>query len=403
MLQRGGLLGLVLVGALGAQASPLESRAVLTPQALAELERVGAPVLSPDATRVAYTVTGERLGVAGATVRLMVAPSSDLDAASTVLQLDRPVDQLSWSEDGRQIYYVSGSSGSLQLWAAEVHGGRPARQVTRFPLGVISYRLVDHDRLLVTAHDAWPDCGDLACNKARLDQDAARRQRGAAIDNALSYRDGQSPRYIDGYVDDRFVTLFQSRLGGDQPVTDATAVVRGYRYDVIERNFTPQIDFSVSGDGQRLFVALRPSGSNQTDELPKRLFEARLSEGQYQALETPPGRSAYRPRLSPDGRHLAFLQAQGSEHTAPRITMWVRDLKTQRDRALAPQLDVQVTDLGWSSDGQTLYATGTQGTQIRLFELSMNQPDLALPVASEGSVLQWSTRGRRLEIGRAHV
>ncbi|SEK63090.1 hypothetical protein SAMN05216359_102468 [Roseateles sp. YR242] len=113
------------------------------------------------------------------------------------------------------------------------------RQVTRFRLGVISYRLVGHDRLLVTAHDAWPDCADLACNKAPLDQQAARHQAGAAVGKGLTYRDGQSPRYIDGYVDDRFVTLFKSRLGGDPPVTDATAVVRGYRYDVVERNFTP--------------------------------------------------------------------------------------------------------------------------------------------------------------------
>lgn len=382
---------------LDAQAARPEEAAVLTPQALAELDRVGAPALSPDGMRIAYTVTGERLAGSGPRVRLMVGPSGEWRSATVVLEADRAIDQVSWSEDGTRLYYLTSAPGTPQLWSVGASGG-PPRQVTDLPLSVIAYRLADHDRLLITAHDAWPDCEDLACSKTRQDQEAALRRGPNRADSGLMYRDGQAVRYMDSYVDGRFTALFQSRWTQEAPVTEATAVMRGYRYDVMERNFTPQIDFSVSGDGQQVVVGLRPSGSNQTDELPKRLFEISLPDSRTQMLETPAGRSAYRPRLSPDGRHLAYLQAQGSEHTAPRVTVWVRDRQTQREVQLAPQLDVLVTDIGWSSEGRAVYAIGAQGVKVRLFELSLQAPDTAVPVPSRSAVLQWSSRGGRLAV-----
>ncbi|SEK27039.1 acylaminoacyl-peptidase [Roseateles sp. YR242] len=425
---------------------------VLTPRALAEIERLGAPALSRDGQTAAYTVTGERLASSETTskstsepnnkgngktsAKLWLAPSADLQSATLLVQTDQAISQLSWSEDGKSVYYVSPASGRAQLWNVGVDATAP-RQVTHYPLGVLAYRLVDHDRLLITAHDAFADCADLACNQARLDQEEARKRDRAPAESGLMYRDGEAPRYLDGYIDNRFVNLFQARLSGKEVLGNATAIVQGYRYDIAERNFLPQIDFSVSPDGHALYAGLRPSGSNQGDELPKTIYRAALEAGpssagnQYGAWISDPARSVYRPRISPDGRRLAYLRAEGSEHTAPRITIWVRDLATDQDRQVAAGLDVLVSELEWSSGGDSLYAMGPEGTHLRLFKIPLNDAGSSAgdgagatatadanaiagakvpadarafaAVPSSGSVLQWSSQGGRLALLESHL
>ena len=58
----------------------------------------------------------------------------------------------------------------------------------------------------------------------------------------------------------------------------------------------------------------------------------------------------YNPRLSPDGRRLAYQ----APHQG-RVNLWVRDLATGQDRAVTSYKDHSVRFFGWFYDSATLY------------------------------------------------
>src|SRR5690606_36187200 len=73
------------------------------------------------------------------------------------------VNSPAFSSDGGTVYFLSGKSGSSQLYAIPVAGGEPV-QVTDFPVGVDGFVLSPDGKRIAFAAGTFPDCGgDLAC------------------------------------------------------------------------------------------------------------------------------------------------------------------------------------------------------------------------------------------------
>jgi Tol biopolymer transport system component len=84
------------------------------------------PRWSPDGRRIAFYAT---TGASGRYQNYLIdtegGPPRHLSADNRVLEAIP-----SWSRDGRSVYFVSGRSGSLQIWKMPVDGGSPA-QITK--------------------------------------------------------------------------------------------------------------------------------------------------------------------------------------------------------------------------------------------------------------------------------
>jgi dipeptidyl aminopeptidase/acylaminoacyl peptidase len=170
------VLVLAVVGP--AQARPF------TAKDMATLDRVSDPHISPDGRFVAYNVRStdweanhgvnalwvlER-GMAGSPPRLI----RDEEKAAT---------QPRWSADGSWLYFLSGRSGSVQVWRQQA-GGAEARQMTNLPLDVSFYRIAPDGRDLVVAINVYPDCDTLACTKAKQDAKTKLKASGTVYESA---------------------------------------------------------------------------------------------------------------------------------------------------------------------------------------------------------------------------
>ena len=112
-----------------------------TVEDMVRMERVGSPVLSPDAGRVVYTVRATDIEKNHGHTELWM-----LDLHNPHAQPQRLTNSSAnstdpeWSASGDAIYFISERSGSSQVWRLALSGGE-AMQVTDLPLDVGSFRV----------------------------------------------------------------------------------------------------------------------------------------------------------------------------------------------------------------------------------------------------------------------
>jgi dipeptidyl aminopeptidase/acylaminoacyl peptidase len=357
----------------------------LTLEKLMQIDRVSSVALSPDGESVAYVLEKTSAADHGKKYDVFVSTSGELGSRRRILVDGEGVGQPQWAADGQSIYYLSSQTGTAQLWNVPTSHGEP-RQVTDLALGIMAFRLADNDHRLVVAHNVFPDCATLVCTQRKIE---VQRQRK---DTGVIYRDGAAPRFMGTYEDGRFVNIFDVALPTAGSATRSTPLTPGYRYDILESAFGLQQDFALGPSGDVVYFAARPSGSNQGDELPKAIYRTDTSgTGRLSIVAQRAGSSLSSPRVSPDGRRLAYLQADGSVYTAPRMTVWVQDLETGRKMRVGGDLDSVLSatfmnDLQWSPDGRTLYAVGQDRMLTRLFSMPSDGTPTFDRIPTEGSV-----------------
>ena len=166
MMSRLMMLGAATLAAGTALAAPRG----FTVEDLVRMERVGSPALSPDASRVVYTVRSTDLEKnRGNTQLWMLDLRSPKAAPVRLTNSDASSTDPEWSPGGDAVYFLSARSGSSQVWRLPLAGGEAAR-VTDLPVGVDNFRLSPAGDRLAMSLTVFRDCPDLACTKARLDK-----------------------------------------------------------------------------------------------------------------------------------------------------------------------------------------------------------------------------------------
>ncbi len=350
-----------------------------TAKDLATQERASDPRVSPDGRYVVWNLrTTDWDGNKGVNA-LWLLDRKTAGAKPVLLSADEKAPTAPrWSADGRWLYFLSGKSGSQQVWrvAADKTG---KAQITALPLDIGAYRLAEDGRSLVVGLDVYPDCADLACTRERTDAKAKEKASGQ------TFVDGALPRAFDHYEDDQFVGLFTVRLDGPGAPADARALMKGIRSDAD--------GFAVSRDGKTVWFSALPSGASGGAGPIASLYAVPADGSAAPTRLAPDSKTSdSRPTLSPDGRFLAWVAEGTPVMIAQRSAIMVRDLKTGATREVAPTLDVSVQGLAWSSDGRTLYLTTPSVGQVELLAVDV-ATGKSVDVVSDGSVGAFDVAG----------
>lgn len=349
----------------------------LLPSHLCSIPIVTGGALSPDGTRIAYSLLRADAGANAYRAGIRVVDRAS--GATTVLTHGVARDAIpQWSPDGRRLLFVSDRSGTAQLWFIDVGGGE-AYPAPAIP-GAVSEAALSPDgrRLAVIATPST--------NKTEAEARGWRRIK------RIRYRaDGI------GYFDD-FPRLWLVDVdGGDaRALTDGTGFVNSPTWspDGSRIAFAGEHDVDAEGVKPReLWVAdLREGGS------PQKLLSLRgVLEG---------------PAWSPDGSRIAFC---GRDNPRSAYGLANERLFTIAPSGGAPQCltpseewtcgDNSLTDVGaansatapqWLSDG-ALGVLGTSRGATRLFRVTL---DLAVSALSPPgmSVTNFSARSGRLVV-----
>jgi len=330
------------------------------------MERVGSPAVSPDATRVIYTVRSTDMEKNRGNTQLWMI---DLRAAKPVPQ--RLAQHASssadpeWSASGDAVYFLSSRSGSSQVWRQPVAGGEPV-QVTSLPLDVDNFRVAPGGDRLAFSLAVFRDCADLACTTARLDAQQKEKATGKVYDRLFA-------RHWDTWSDHRNAVLFSAPLTADGKVgAEPVSLSGSLDGDVPSKPFGDREEYRFSPDGKTIVFSARIAGKTEAWSTNFDLYSVPAAGGAAPRNLTQDN-PAWDTKgvFSPDGRTLAYLAMARPGFEADRYQIMLMDVATGQKRKLAADWDRSAGSLVWRADGKALIVDAENVGQHSLFSIDV--------------------------------
>jgi dipeptidyl aminopeptidase/acylaminoacyl peptidase len=248
-----------------AQTLAAEPARPFSPHDLVTMDRVSDPNSSPDGKQVAYQLRETDLeGNKGVT-------SLWLAADGVVRALTAPGSNRSprWRRDGRMLYFLSGRSGSEQVWRLDLRGG-DAQQVTHAPLDIGSFVLAPDGRHLLVSIEVFQDCETLDCSKQRLEERAAHKSAGQTYDQLFV-------RHWDRWSDGTRSQLFAFVLDDQGNAQGAPLwISRGIDADIPSKPEGDDSEYTFTPDSREVIFAARVAGRTEPWSTNFDLLSARI-------------------------------------------------------------------------------------------------------------------------------
>lgn len=286
------------------------------------------PVLSPDGSRVIYQrrFFDSMKDVRRSNLWLIEIASGAAQPLTTGSVSDG---QVAWSPDGKRIAYVSSDDGRAQIFVRWLDGGATAR-VTQLERGPSNLAWSPDGRQL--AYTAFvPSEGKPLASMPKAPEGAEWAAPVKVIEHTVYRADGA------GYLDPGFTHLFVVPAEGGAP----RQLTRG--------------EFNVFGapawakDGDSLFVSANRDSGGDLDPLESEIYRVAVSDGQLTRLTERAGPDQS-PKLSPDGRRLAWLGFDDQGLSYANVRLHVRELAGGATRVLGESLDASIDVAEWIDD-----------------------------------------------------
>ncbi len=361
----------------------------LMAQDLVGFSRISEPAMSFDGRRLVYTLREADLAADRGRNDLWMLDLAGDGPARRLTSHEENDGAADWAADGNGIFFLSSRSGSPQVWFLPVGDGE-ARQVTRLPLDVASFRASPRGGRLVVALEVFADCRDLECTRKRLDARRSAKARGQVYDRLFV-------RHWDTWKDGRISQLFSIALDGERQARgEPVPLTSALDADIPPKPHGTRADFAFSPDGSQLVFSARLRGQLEPVSTNFDIWRvpADGSGAPVNLTEDNPAWDA-QPAFSPDGSLLAHLAMERPGFEADRFRLVVRDAATGAIRFTTRDWDRSITAFRFAPDGREILATVDDLGQRPLFAIDVGSLERR-KLTDAGHVLEFEAAGDRI-------
>ncbi len=303
----------IACGSIFAQAAAAPSRAAAVLDAMPHAKKIDEVALSPDGSRVAYIVEG----------RLTVIPATEGSSRTMAVAGNLALRGVAWSSDSKHLAFIAdlpGDAPAAQLWTAAADGSSPAKHAEMKGYVQDPRFSPDGSKLAVLFIEGMP------------------RVAGPL----------QPMTPLAGVIDEE---IFEERIATVDLTTDHLSQVTPADMYVYEYDWTP--------DGQS-WAAIAAHGNGDANWWVARLYMVNAQSGEMREIYKPELQMA-NPRVSPDGKDVAFIEGLMSDaglnggeiHVVPTAGGGVRNL--------TPNSKTSPSALAWTSPDLITFAQNVDG------------------------------------------
>jgi dipeptidyl aminopeptidase/acylaminoacyl peptidase len=328
------------------------------PMALADLltaVRVGDPQLSPDGRRVLFVRTTTDLASGKRNADIWTVPADGSAPPRPFIEGPKSDDSPRFLSNDR-VAFVSTRDGAPQLYVADGEGTN-ARAVTTLGAGVQPPIVVSPDgRMIAFVSDAYPRCGDDACN-ARMRDSIEKDPVKVHTLTRLPYRHWNE--WWETVRHHVFVTDVDSGATRDLTPGDYDSPPHFYEDGAIA--FSP--------DSRELaFVSKRDGKDSEMWTTNHDVWSVPVSGGAAKKL-TSNAAADMTPVFSPDGRWIVVRAQRRAGFEADRWYLDAYDRASGAKRTLFMTPDLSVDDFKFSPDGKTIWFIAVRNGTENLYTI----------------------------------
>ena len=321
------------------------------------MERISDATLSPDGKWVAYTLRVTDYEANRGRTDIWVVPMSGQVAPRRLTSHPDSDTGPRFAVDGKSLYFLSTRGGSAQVWHLDFAGGEP-EQVTKLPVDVGSFIVVDDKRLVVSA-EVYPDAATLEETAKRDKARADNKSKAQAYDQLLF-------RHWDSWEDGKRSHLFVWEAGKTIDLMKTMAV------DAPTHPFGGIEELAVSADRKSLVFCAKDEREKAAWSTNADLWTVTL-DGAHPPARITASNPAWdgNPVFSPDGKMLAYLAMARPGFESDRRRIVLMDWASKQTRVLTEAWDRSPEELTFSRDGQSLYAPADHLGHRLLFRIDV--------------------------------
>jgi len=341
-----------------------------TPEDLWKLKGVSDPQLSPGGKWIAYVVSVTDFEENSRNSDVWVVPAGGGEPRRMTTS-EKSDNTPRWSPDGSRIAFLSTREDGRQIHVMPFGGGE-AVKLTDFPDGVGDLMWTHDGKGIVFTGRIYADCPDLDCVR-EWDEEKEKCKVSGIVHESLMYR------HWNTYGDGKAQHFFYVSSEGGEP-RDLTP---GLEHDALTYWLASAgRDFDLSPDGRTLYF----SGKQDPDQAVsynEDIWMVPLEGGEVTRVTDDPAAESH-PRVSPDGRHLAYRATRRPRYESDRYELVVMELPDGEPRSLTADFDRSVGTLFWAHDGKRLYFEAEDTADINLFTVSLKGGDVETVIGGDG-------------------
>lgn len=312
--------------------------AILSPEVMLKMRRLGGAALSPDGATMVYSVGVQDIENNGSYSNLYAMNTATKEEKELTSGTNKNFDA-SWSADGKTIYFISTSNNGAQLWSMNSDGTN-AVQVSDVVDGIGGYSVSPKGDKVFYIKSVKVD-------KTRADMYPNQPKSNARIYDDLMVRHWDY--WTEGVYQHPFVAdLVNGKLANDKDI------IEGEAWDVPTAPYFDVTELSWSNAGDKIaYTAKKEGGKTYALSTNSDIFVYNVADGSTKNItEGMPGYDKY-PVFSADDSKIAFssMRRAGNEADKTRLMVW--DSATGEMSYLTESFDYNSSNYVW--DGNAIY------------------------------------------------